>query len=87
MNYTTSSILYRSLLAPLRGTLTKNVVCNNYWRHQDSFHQQMHLFIKNIKCENVQLKYLFVCSYMFRSNWTILRDRMLSLAKATILWN
>jgi hypothetical protein len=24
---------------------------------------------------------------MFRSNWTILRERMLSLAKATILWN
>jgi hypothetical protein len=24
---------------------------------------------------------------MFRSNWTILRERMLSLANATILWN
>jgi len=24
---------------------------------------------------------------MFRSNWTILKKRMLSLAKATILWN
>ena len=24
---------------------------------------------------------------MFRSKWSILRDRMLSLAKATILWN
>jgi len=27
-----------------------------------------------------------LCSYTFRSNWTILRERMLSLAKATILW-
>ena len=52
-------------------------------RHQDSFHQQIHSFIKHIK----QLKCLFVCSYMFRSNWTILRERMPSLAKATILWN
>jgi hypothetical protein len=26
-------------------------------------------------------------SYMFRYNWTILRERMLSLTKATILWN
>lgn len=33
MNFITSCILYRSLLAPLRGTLSKkNVVCNNYWR-------------------------------------------------------
>ena len=48
--------------------------------HQVSFHQQMHSFIKYIK-------YLYVCSYMFRSNWTILRERMLRLAKATILWN
>ena len=54
---------------------------------QDSFHQQMHQFIKHIKCYNVQLKYLYVCSYMFRSNWTILRESMLSLVKATILWN
>ena len=46
----------------------------------------MHPFIKHIKCLNVQLKYLFVCSYMFRFNWTILRE-MLSHAKATILWN
>ena len=38
-------------------------------------------------CVRLQLKYLYVCSYMFRSNWTILRERMLSLAKATILWN
>jgi hypothetical protein len=35
----------------------------------------------------VQLKYLYVCSYMFWSTWTILRECMLSLAKATILWN
>ena len=47
----------------------------------------MHTFIKHIKCQNVQLKYLYVRSYMFRSNWTILRERILSLAKATILWN
>jgi len=26
-------------------------------------------------------------SYMFPSNWTILRELMMSLAKATILWN
>ena len=30
----------------------------------------MHTFIKHIKCQNVQLKYLYVRSYMFRSNWT-----------------
>jgi hypothetical protein len=47
----------------------------------------MHPFIKHIKCQNVQLKYLYVCSYMFRSNWTILREHLLSLAKVTILWN
>jgi hypothetical protein len=27
------------------------------------------------------------CSYMFRSTWTIIRERMLNLAKITILWN
>jgi hypothetical protein len=31
--------------------------------------------------------YLYVCSYMFRSNWTILRERIMCLAKTTILWN
>jgi len=41
-------------------------------------------FIKHIKCLNVQLKYSYACSYMFRSTWTILRELMLSLAKATI---
>jgi len=56
-------------------------ICQNY------FHQQMHPYIKNIICQNVQLKYLYVCSYMFRFNWTILTELMLSLAKATILWN
>jgi hypothetical protein len=44
-------------------------------------------FINHIKCSNVQLKYLYVCYYMFRSNWTILRELMLSLAKATIMWS
>ena len=45
------------------------------------------LLLKHIKCWNVQLKYLFVGSYRFRSNWTIHRERMLSLVKATILWS
>jgi len=44
------------------------------------------LFIKHIKFYNVQLKYLYVCCYMFRSDWTICRELMLSLAKATILF-
>ena len=56
-------------------------------QYLDSFHQQMHPFIKHTKCQNVQLKHLYVCSYMFRSNWIILRERILSLAKATILRN
>ena len=59
----------------------------NKRKNQSSLHQQMHPFIKHIKYQNVQLKYLYVCSYMFRSTWTILRELMLSLAKATILWN
>ena len=33
------------------------------------------------------VKICHVCSYMFRSNWTILREPMPSLAKVTILWN
>jgi hypothetical protein len=37
-----------------------------------------------LKCT---VKISHVCSYMFRSNRTILRERMLSLAKVTILWN
>jgi hypothetical protein len=36
-------------------------------------------FIKHIQ----MLKYLYACSYMFRSTWTILRELVLSLAKAT----
>jgi len=39
---------------------------------------------KMLKCT---LKYLYVCQYMFRSTWTILRELILGLAKATILWN
>ena len=35
----------------------------------------------------MQLKYLLFCSYMFRSNWTIIREHFQSLAKVTILWN
>ena len=45
----------------------------------------MHPFIKHIKYQNVQLKYLYVCSYMFRSTWIILREPMQSLTKVTIL--
>jgi hypothetical protein len=37
-----------------------------------------------LKCT---VKILYVCSYMFRSNWTISRELLLSLAKATIMWS
>ena len=46
-------------------------LCEGDGLYQDSFHQQMHRFIKQIKCQNVQLKYLFVCSYMFRSMYCV----------------
>jgi hypothetical protein len=42
-------------------------------------------FIKHIKCYNLQLKYLCIRSYMFRSIWTILREPMLIFAKVTLL--
>ena len=91
-------ISHRIKLLPLVYYLHINIhillcmVCSvNKWthirEHKNSFHQQMHSFIKHIKCYNVQLKYLCVCSYMFWSNWTILRELMLSLAKATIMWS
>jgi hypothetical protein len=43
------------------------------------------LFIKHIKCYNLQLKHLCIRSCMFRSIWTILREPMLILAKVTLL--
>ena len=33
------------------------------------------------------VKISHVCSYMFRSTWTIFREPMPNLAKVTILWN
>jgi hypothetical protein len=42
-------------------------------------------FIKHIKCSNLQLKYLRIRSYMFRSIWTILREPTLILPKVTLL--
>jgi len=42
------------------------------------------LIHKMLKCT---VKISHVCSYIFRSNWTILSELMLSPAKATILWN
>jgi hypothetical protein len=39
---------------------------------------------KILKCT---VKISHVCSYMFRSTWTIFRELMLSLAKVTVLWN
>ena len=48
------------------------------------FTKKMHHFIKNIKCT---AKISHVCSYMFRSAWTIFREPMPSLAKVTVLLN
>jgi hypothetical protein len=42
-------------------------------------------FIKHIKCQNLQLKYLYIPSYMFRPIRTILRELRLSLAKVNLL--
>ena len=39
---------------------------------------------KMLKCT---VKISYVCSYMFRSTWTIFREPIPSLAKATFLWN
>jgi hypothetical protein len=45
------------------------------------------LFIKHIKCLNLQLKYLCIRSYMFRPIQTIFREPTLILAKVTLLLN
>jgi len=40
------------------------------------------LNIKNVK---IYIKMSYICSYMFQSTWTILRELTLSLAKVTLL--
>jgi hypothetical protein len=45
------------------------------------------LFIKHIKYYNLQLKLLYIRSYMFRSIRAILREPTLILAKVTLLYN
>jgi len=39
---------------------------------------------KMLKCT---VKISHICSYMFRSAWTIFKEPMPKLAKVTILWN
>ena len=44
----------------------------------------LHQTYKMLKCT---VKISRVCSYMFRSDWTIFREPMPNLDKVTILWN
>ena len=43
--------------------------------------------LSHMKMLKRTVKISHVCSYMFRSTWTIFRQPMPNLAKVTILWN
>ena len=67
--------------------------CPKNEKLQDSFHQNMHPFIKHIKCWNVQLKYLFapICFGPIGPSsgsvcWALLKPQYCDQWKYIVIW-